>query len=169
MNHSCHICTHPTHPQADPQTNIMYHVCPHCDYIAIDEKHIIPKEEEKHRYAQHQNTMDNEGYVAIFERFIEESINPFNTNAQTVLEFGVGPTPVLAELLKKRSFFVDVYDIYFYPEKVYEGKCYDFITATEVFEHLREPLSILQTLKNHVASEHSAGVYCNYDFVSSTQ
>ncbi len=63
---------------------------------------------------------------------------------------GAGPGPVLAELLRKEGFQTDIYDKYFAPEKVYLNKKYDLITATEVFEHLKDPLSTLKLLKKHL-------------------
>lgn len=45
---------------------------------------------------------------------------------------------------------VDQYDLYFFPEKVYQNKKYDLITSTEVFEHLQKPIEILETLVKHI-------------------
>ncbi len=97
----------------------------------------------------HQNGFDSLGYVKMFEEFIEKSIVPYEENIKSVLEFGCGSGPVLAELLERKGLVVDIYDLYFYPKKVYEGKMYDLITSTEVFEHLKEPLKILKLLVEH--------------------
>jgi 2-polyprenyl-3-methyl-5-hydroxy-6-metoxy-1,4-benzoquinol methylase len=86
----------------------------------------------------------------MFEDFIEVAIVPYLKKIQTVLDFGSGPTPVFAELLKRRGLEVDIYDLYYAPKKVYEGKSYDLITSTEVFEHLSQPLEILQLLTEHL-------------------
>ncbi|NQU18321.1 MAG: class I SAM-dependent methyltransferase, partial [Candidatus Saganbacteria bacterium] len=53
-------------------------------------------------------------------------------------------------LLRKEGFRTDIYDKYFSPEKVYTNKKYDLITATEVFEHLKDPVAILKLLKSHL-------------------
>ncbi len=57
------------------------------------------------------------------------------------LDFGSGPEPVLATFLETSyNYDVDIYDLFFSPKKVYEGKKYDLITCTEVVEHLNNPL-----------------------------
>ena len=57
------------------------------------------------------------------------------------LDFGAGPTsdgrPVLCEILKEAGFECLPYDPYFFP-KMPEG-AFDFIAASETFEHLRHP------------------------------
>lgn len=53
-----------------------------------------------------------------------------------VLDYGCGPSPVLAELLKREGFSCDVYDPFFFPV-IPEGS-YDLVISTEVFEHLRD-------------------------------
>ena len=64
------------------------------------------------------------------------------------MDFGCGPGPVLKVLLNRLGIDVDIYDPYFYPDKVFEGKQYDLITCTEVFEHLKNPLEIITLLES---------------------
>lgn len=127
-----------------------YYHCRQCDLIYIDEEAIVAPKEEKARYEEHDNTRENEGYVNMFERFIEKVIEPYENEIETVLEFGCGPGPVLADLLAERGFSVDKYDPYFYPKKVFKNKKYDLITATEVFEHLEKPLVEIKNLAGHL-------------------
>jgi SAM-dependent methyltransferase len=86
----------------------------------------------------------------MFEDFLEESVFPYIDDIDNVLEFGCGPGPVLADLLKREDYQVDKYDPYFYPEKVYENKRYDLITSTEVFEHFSEPRKEMELLISHL-------------------
>ena len=88
----------------------------------------------------------------MFKKFIDKAITPYldNPHNKKALDFGCGPGPVLAVLLRRMGLEVDIYDIYFAPEKVYENKTYDLITATEVFEHLKDPFSSTNLLKNHL-------------------
>jgi SAM-dependent methyltransferase len=80
------------------------------------------------------------GYVNYLNNFIDTAVLPFIHKGK-VLDFGSGPNPVLSFLLKKSgSFDVDIYDYYYSPHKIYENKTYDLITATEVIEHLQDPL-----------------------------
>lgn len=127
-----------------------YYYCKECAAIFIDRKEIIKQEEEKERYEGHDNTHQNEGYVKMFEDFLKESVFPFVEDVDEVLEFGCGPGPVLADLLKREDYQVDKYDPYFYPERVYENKKYDLITSTEVFEHFSEPRKEMEFLTFHL-------------------
>ena len=140
---NCKICTHDTFLIEDDKS---YYFCKNCHYIFIDEKHIITPEEEKYRYEQHNNTIENEGYVKMFNNFIDNYILPFASTKKRALDFGCGPGPVLAELLSKKCFLVDIYDIYFAPIKTYKNNIYDLITATEVLEHILDPLRVLKEL-----------------------
>jgi 2-polyprenyl-3-methyl-5-hydroxy-6-metoxy-1,4-benzoquinol methylase len=111
---------------------------------------MIDNASEKKQYDQHNNSLESEGYVQMFEDFIELAIVPYFQNIQTSLDFGSGPGPVLCELLKRRGLEVDIYDLYYAPLKVYESKKYDLITSTEVFEHLSRPLEVLELLVEHL-------------------
>ena len=147
--HQCKICQSDTTVIFDNKKELSYYRCKCCGFVYLDNKFIIDKESEKSKYDMHQNAFDSLGYVKMFEEFIEKSIVPYEENIKSVLEFGCGSGPVLAELLERKGLVVDIYDLYFYPKKVYEGKMYDLITSTEVFEHLKEPLKILKLLLEH--------------------
>lgn len=57
------------------------------------------------------------------------------------LDYGSGPRPVLAMMLKEKGFSCDVYDPLFQPDPAKLERSYDFITCTEVVEHFHEPLA----------------------------
>ena len=132
-----------------------YYYCNNCEVIFIAEKEIVAPGEEKKRYEGHDNNHQNEGYVNMFEKFIDNVIEP-NLNLEVddqVLEFGCGPGPVLADLLEEKGADVDGYDPYFFPEKIYEEKNYDLITSTEVFEHFSDPLKEMNLLDSHLKTD----------------
>ncbi len=67
------------------------------------------------------------------------------------LDFGCGPGPVLAEVFTQAGYTMAVYDLYFAKhDDVIDSEQmagqYDFITATEVAEHLGEPGAVLRHL-----------------------
>jgi 2-polyprenyl-3-methyl-5-hydroxy-6-metoxy-1,4-benzoquinol methylase len=49
-------------------------------------------------------------------------------------------------MLQEAGYVVDTYDKFFAPDSGVFGKPYDFITATEVVEHLRDPRFELERL-----------------------
>ncbi len=150
---TCKICGSKTSVLPDRQLNRIYHLCGRCDYISLDDRCRVPPAVEKRRYLEHNNTMANQGYVRMFQEFIAAAILPYRDRITTALDFGCGPEAVLAALLRREGWVVDIYDPFFAPEQVYRGKRYHLITATEVFEHLHEPLKTAALLKEHLAPQ----------------
>ncbi len=146
----CKICQSSTSIIEDSKNELCYYRCSSCGFVFLDDKHRVDKNREKKQYDQHNNSLENEGYVEMFEEFIDLSISPYIKNIQTALDFGSGPSPVFAELLKRRGLEVDIYDLFYAPQKVYENKSYDLIISTEVFEHLSQPLEVLELLSQHL-------------------
>lgn len=145
----CTICHFETNPFDDPQLHKRYFYCPECHCIHLDPDYYLSLEKENSAYDNHQNSLENEGYVKMFEDFLDyfwEDLSAYKTS----LDFGSGPTPVLSELIRRRGVNVDCYDKFYQPQKCFEGKTYDFITSTEVFEHLNDPKETLQLLAQHL-------------------
>ena len=149
MSHpSCKICCQYTRAIKDAKSDIQYYGCNFCDFIFVDDNHLFSAEEEISRYRQHDNDLENEGYVSMLNNFIIKSVSPYKASIRTVLDFGCGESPVLAGLLKEEGFEVDVYDKFFSPKEIYRDKTYDLITATEVIEHLNNPLDTFKLFKS---------------------
>jgi len=144
--HLCKICSASTTSINDNKKKLIYYRCTSCGFIYLDDTFMVDEHREKKQYDQHNNSLENEGYVAMFETFINDVIAPYLKNIQTALDFGSGPEPVFSKLLERRGLKVDIYDFYFSPKKVYEHKKYDLISSTEVFEHLSRPMEILEEL-----------------------
>jgi SAM-dependent methyltransferase len=144
----CKICNTQTVVLTDKKIGINYYRCKECGFVSLDEGFIIDAVNEKKHYKKHNNSFECKGYVEMFEIFISKAIHPYGLTINSILDFGCGHTAVLAELLKKEGFSVDIYDLYFFPKKIYEDKKYDLITSTEVFEHLKNPKSTLKSLIN---------------------
>lgn len=152
INTTCKICSNKTH-SFEVKQNIKYYYCYNCDFISIDESKIPAPEKEKERYLEHNNGPDQEGYIQMFKRFIKEYITPHKNRISTTLDYGCGHSPILASLLKEQGFNVDIYDLYFAPEKVYENKKYNLITCTEVIEHLKDPLKTIKIQSKHLGEK----------------
>lgn len=145
----CKICNCKTKEIFSEKSKALYHKCLSCDFIFKDDDHLISAEEEMERYNQHKNSVDDLEYVAYFKDFIDKAIIPYCPKAEKVLDFGSGPSPVLTTILERDYGFekVDIYDLFYSPEKVYEGKKYDLIVSTEVVEHLKDPLKYFLKFK----------------------
>jgi SAM-dependent methyltransferase len=108
--------------------------CPVCELIFVPGEYHLSPQDEAARYRLHENTLSNEGYARMFIEKIA-LIRQYCPDARTVLDYGCGPEPVLAQLLRREGFDCDVYDPYFFP--VLPEGSYDIVISTEVFEHFR--------------------------------
>ena len=148
---NCPICQTAATCNHDPQTGTDYWFCPECEFVQKDKNHWPDEETEKNRYLLHDQSPDDSGYIQMFEDFIRATITPFASRVQRILDFGCGHQAVLAEILKKHGFSVDVVDPFFYPDTDLQTRTFDCVTATEVIEHLRDPLDtfrFIDTLLN---------------------
>lgn len=83
-----------------------------------------------------------------------EFLEPLYSQLQTRLapesegmDFGCGPGPALASLFRRAGHHVTLYDPFYHPDKNALDKQYDFISASEVFEHLYNPATEIQKLR----------------------
>jgi len=151
--YKCKICQSAVSSMVDLKKKVTYYRCFECGFVSLDDRDMVDEVIEKKHYEKHNNTLECTGYVEMFKNFITVALSPYLQNIETVLDFGCGEEAVLGEILKEKGLEVDIYDIYFYPKKVYEEKQYDLITSTEVFEHLQYPKKILKTLVNSLNSD----------------
>jgi SAM-dependent methyltransferase len=146
----CPVCQTPSSSFTDVQLQCVTHHCPRCELIFKDESCFPTEAQELKKYNEHNNSVENEGYVAMFERFIDFTLSQTAHPVASVLDFGSGPAPVLAELLKRRGFDVSIYDKHFAPQPPAEDARFDLITSTEVIEHIAAPMETLARLKTHL-------------------
>ncbi|AHM58041.1 2-polyprenyl-3-methyl-5-hydroxy-6-metoxy-1,4-ben zoquinolmethylase (plasmid) [Peptoclostridium acidaminophilum DSM 3953] len=148
MSNKCKICGFETRKIHSKQFNADYHYCERCEFISKDENAIISPEDELTIYNDHNNSIDDPRYVAYFYKFLEAAVFNYVNEGKKGLDFGSGPSPVLAQILEKNhGYAVDIYDLYYSPEKVYLNKKYDLVTSTEVVEHLKDPLEYFSLFK----------------------
>ncbi|VEN74320.1 SAM-dependent methyltransferase, type 11 [Candidatus Desulfarcum epimagneticum] len=116
----------------------IYLRCGRCRLIFVPRRHWMAPEDERAVYDLHENDPRDSGY----RRFLSRLTGPLLERLpprQAGLDFGCGPGPTLSAMLEEKGHTVDLYDPFYqnHPE-VFE-KQYDFICATEVAEHLRDP------------------------------
>jgi hypothetical protein len=135
-NHDCPLCFSLSNffQEGDDRE---YYLCPCCAMIFVPSKYFLSREEETERYLEHENSLDNEGYVAMFENAIDHIKNSCS-NVHLVLDYGCGYEPVLKTLLERHGYIADIYDENFFPELDLQ-KNYDLIISTETFEHFKYP------------------------------
>jgi len=94
---------------------------------------------EKLRYTKHQNTAADVGYRQHLLRLLAPLVSRVPASAAG-LDFGCGPSPVLAEMLAERGYSIEYYDPFFFPQRELLLPQYDFITCCEAVEHFHNPL-----------------------------
>lgn len=112
--------------------------CLTCQGLFRDPEQFPDRQDEKQRYLFHRNSLEDLGYRTFAEPLLKAVRSGFEKHALG-MDYGCGHTPVISEILEQEGFEIDVYDPIFYPEKVFEGKSYDYITCCEVIEHFHHP------------------------------
>lgn len=146
----CKICNQKVNRFEDNQLQKEFYQCPHCELIFLDEKYLVSSKREKSQYDNHNNSLEDAGYVKMFEDFLDFFWEDIKENTKISLDFGSGPGPVLNTLIQRRGVSCEIYDKFYQQDKIYEGKKYDLITSTEVFEHLDNPQEMLEFFKKHL-------------------
>lgn len=113
-----------------------YFHCPHCRLIFTDPRDMLSPEQERARYGQHQNSIEDSGYVRFLQQILRPML-PLLNPAMRGLDYGCGPGPVLSQLLRREGLACDDYDPLFAPGPLQPP--YDFILSTECFEHFHVP------------------------------
>ncbi|GAM70305.1 methyltransferase [Vibrio sp. JCM 19236] len=120
-----------------------YLQCQSCQLVFVDPSQRLTPEQEKAIYDQHENDPGDQGYRRFLSRIAEPMDERLGSNQQG-LDFGCGPGPALAQMMRERGHNVDLYDLYYYPHPEVLQKQYEFVMATEVIEHLYQPDEVWQ-------------------------
>lgn len=136
MNH-CRLCHNENGlSRVKGQDKRDYWLCPECQIILVDQKHLLNREQEKVRYSAHQNSINDKGYVDFLYQVITPALR-FVPKGAKCLDYGCGPGPTLSALLAKEGFVCDDYDPFF--RDVGLAPPYDAVFSTETFEHFHHP------------------------------
>ncbi|NGP87247.1 class I SAM-dependent methyltransferase [Fodinibius halophilus] len=115
-----------------------YYQCPNCRLIFASPKDRPSTEEEFERYETHENDPNDEGY----RNFLGQLFEPLNKKLEPGskgLDFGSGPGPTLNLMFEEQGHDMNIYDPFYADDETFFDEKYDFITATEVVEHLFHP------------------------------
>lgn len=140
----CQICGFMTESFVHAKLGV-YHHCKNCEFIYKDRGSYISDTKALKIYENHQNIIGDARYEKYFKDFIEDAVIPFLGISKRALDFGSGPQPVLAEVMRRDyGINMDLFDLFFAPDESYKINKYDLITSTEVIEHLESPIEYFQ-------------------------
>ncbi len=142
----CPLCSFSAHYLSSGE-NRKYWLCSECRAIFVPQEFHIPKNEEVKRYLEHENSLENEGYVRMFQEKID-LLQEYEI--KSALDYGCGYEPVLKTLLERQGIKTDGYDPNFFPDTRLD-KLYDLVISTETFEHFRNPAEEIPRIADKVA------------------
>lgn len=138
--------------------------CLTCGSVFLDPSSLPNTLEEQKRYLQHENNIEDKGYLKFVTPLIETVTSKMDKNSLG-LDFGSGPTPIIALLLSELGYEIKKYDPFFYNKPEVFNLKYNFIVCCEVIEHLHSPL---KEFKKLYASLKSGGIlFCMTDLLPS--
>lgn len=122
-----------------------YYQCDTCKLVFVPAKYHLSHEAEKAIYDQHENNPEDLGYRTFLNRLLEP-LQEYIPSKAKGLDFGSGPGPTLSIMLEEKGHEMAIYDPYFANNKEALNESFDFITSTEVVEHLSKPNAVFEQL-----------------------
>jgi rubredoxin len=122
-----------------------YFRCPVCQLVFVSPRQFLSAQEEKAEYDLHQNSAADPRYRRFLSRLFEplsQRLTPHSSG----LDFGSGPGPTLSVMFEEAGHRMAIYDRFYAPDAAVFTHSYDFITASEVVEHLHYPRRELDRL-----------------------
>lgn len=123
-----------------------YFQCGRCSFLFVPAYLHLSPPQEKMRYNLHENSLEDKAYRQMLERLAKPLVEktPFGARG---LDFGSGPVPVFAQLMKMKGYEMACYDPYYAHEPdLLEGP-WDFVSMSEVAEHLHRPKEEFERLE----------------------
>jgi len=134
-----------------------YQQCKKCALIFVPAEFHLMRAEEKAQYDLHENNPKDSDYRQFLSRLSDPLIRKLSPNSSG-LDFGCGSGPTLSVILEEAGHQVALYDPFYQPDPTTLKATYDFITATEVLEHLFHPRRDLESLWNRLRKSGWLGV-----------
>ncbi|GIU28860.1 class I SAM-dependent methyltransferase [Shewanella sp. MBTL60-007] len=141
----CPLCQQPSLQAFHQDKFREYQRCDNCQLVSVPDSFLLNSEDEKAVYDQHQNNPDDLGYRKFLSRALDPVLERVSQDAEG-LDFGCGPGPTISVMAAEKGIKVENYDLYYCHDPQKLQKQYDFVTITEVIEHVADAKSLLVTL-----------------------
>lgn len=157
MKHSCPLCTSDEAAHYSRDAARDYRQCSVCHLVFVSVDQHLSHEDEKSQYDFHQN----DPLDANYRKFLSILAGPMLDRqgaAKSGLDFGSGPGPTLSLMFEEVGHTMKLFDIYYANDASIFDEAYDFITASEVVEHLSNPAKELDRLWHCLKSGGMLGI-----------
>ncbi len=134
----CPLCRSRSAAKYHQDRSRQYFRCRSCHLTFVPPRYQLSRAAEKAEYDRHQNRSDDPGYRRFLSRLLLPVLARLAPGSRG-LDFGAGPGPALADMLREAGHDIAIYDRFYAPNAAVLDARYDFITASEVVEHLRRP------------------------------
>ena len=141
----CPLCAHEHSEAYASDRRRDYLQCQRCDLVWVPARFHLSEEAERAEYDLHQNRVDDPSYRRFLSRLAQPLVRQLPDACQG-LDFGCGPGPALAAMLSEAGHHMALYDLFYADDRSVLNREFDFITATEVVEHLSQPGEVLSGL-----------------------
>ena len=123
-----------------------FYKCVECGGIFRNRADYPSFEEERSRYQEHENDVDDARYQH-FVSPITDVVQEEQSLGSIGLDFGSGTAPVISKILTDAGYAIRQYDPIFQNEPEVLESRYDYIVCCEVIEHFHDPLPEFHRLK----------------------
>ena len=141
----CPVCEAAHCPAFQSVSPRDYFRCLRCECTFLHPEQRPGVEREHAEYRLHQNTPGDERYRCHLEKLSKPLLQRLPP-ASHGLDYGCGPGPVLADMLREHGHMMALYDPLFLPDTAVLNERYGFVTCTEVIEHFHQSAAEFQRL-----------------------
>ena len=142
---TCPLCSSKNYSLFHKDHLRKYLQCLNCDFVFVPSQYHLSESEERKRYDTHKNNPEDPRYRQFLSQLTEPLIELISSDSYG-LDFGCGPGPTLSLMMQEKGHQMDLYDKFYARNQSVFKKSFDFITLTEVLEHLCDPVFELERL-----------------------
>ncbi|MDT8385765.1 MAG: class I SAM-dependent methyltransferase [Gammaproteobacteria bacterium] len=143
----CPLCGHGRTVFYHQDARRPYRQCGCCQLVFVPPAYRLSPAAEKAHYDLHDNDPGDPGYRRFLSRLFEPVRQRVDPPARG-LDFGSGPGPTLSVMFAEAGYDMAIYDPFYAPDDGVLRRTYDFVTASEVAEHLHAPGEVFTRLWN---------------------
>lgn len=141
----CPLCQQPKLQPFHQDKFRDYMRCENCALVSVPNEFLLSATAEKAIYDQHENDANDLGYRKFLSRALDPVLARIDTNAKG-LDFGCGPGPTISVMAAEQGIEMSNYDLYYFNQPELLAKQYEFVTMTEVIEHVADAKALLVKL-----------------------